>query len=357
VTPHPYTDLPASSHWRRAFDHVAPEQVDPVGRFKFAIRHTDKIATAGSCFAQHIARHLARSGFNHHVVEPGHAIGSAATKERFGYGLFSARYGNIYTSRQLVQLIDRAFGHFVPVDDCWSNAAGRPIDPFRPTIQPDGFASREELFADRRQHLRAVRRLFETLDYFVFTLGLTETWVAASDGAVFPVCPGVAGNGRFDAQAHRFVNLTFADVVADLEAFRTRLLAVNAKARIILTVSPVPLMATMEPRHVLVSTTASKAILRAAVDQVERRFDDVAYYPSYELINGSFSRGEYFGQDLRSITEKGVEHVMRLFLQRATESGLIEAPSPANGLSADSADGFMKSAETIVRTICDEDLL
>lgn len=34
--------------------------------------------------------------------------------QRFGYGLYSARYGNIYTARQLVQTFREAYGRFQP---------------------------------------------------------------------------------------------------------------------------------------------------------------------------------------------------------------------------------------------------
>ena len=48
------------------------------------------------------ARHLVKRGYNYFVTEPGHPfLGDKAAD--FGYGVFSARYGNIYTSRQLVQ--------------------------------------------------------------------------------------------------------------------------------------------------------------------------------------------------------------------------------------------------------------
>jgi hypothetical protein len=80
----------------------------------------------------------------------------------------------------------------------------------------------------------------------------------ARDGAVFPLCPGVLG-GTFDKRRHEFVNLDVEDVVADVTAFVSELRAVNPEARVILTVSPVPLIATAEPRHVLVSTIASKS--------------------------------------------------------------------------------------------------
>jgi GSCFA family len=357
---HPYEKLPASSHWRRACQDVAPEAIDPVGNFKFRIQQSDKVATAGSCFAQHIARHLNKSGFHHYVTEAGHPIGAPHIRQKFNYGMFSARYGNIYTSRQLLQLFERAFGDFSPVDDCWRNTEGMYVDPYRPTIQPGGFSSHEECIADRQQHLASVRHMFQTLDFFVFTLGLTEHWKSAIDDAVFPVCPGVAG-GSFDSERYQFHNLSVEEVVSDMRSFRAGLHRINKNAKIILTVSPVPLMATMEPRHVLVSTMASKAILRVAADQLERDFDNIAYFPSYEIITSQFSEGKYFGPDFRSITEEGVEHVMRLFLLHATDNAMRDAlPVVASATSHTDtvvSENFAQNAKTIVNVLCDEDLM
>lgn len=350
---HPYRALPPMAHWRRAVAGVPAPEVDPVGSFKFRLSPADRVATAGSCFAQHIGRHLARGGLQYYVAEPGHPLGTPDARAQFGYGLFSARYGNVYTSRQLLQLLQRALGDFTPAEPCWRDAGGGYVDPFRPSVEPGGFAGAAELEADRAQHLRAVRRMFETLDVFVFTLGLTEYWQSRADGAVFPLCPGVAG-GEFDPRRYRFGNLSVAEVVADLRQFRERLLAINPRARIILTVSPVPLMATMEPRHVLVSTCASKAILRAAADQLERECAQVAYFPSYEIVCCGFTRGRYFGPDLRSVTEEGVARVMRLFLRHA--GGQPAAAADAAD-AIDAAAQFTQDATHIVDVICDENLL
>ncbi|NHZ34519.1 GSCFA domain-containing protein [Massilia rubra] len=353
---HPYQDIPATSHWRKAFDGMAPNQIELVGDFKFKLSRHDKVATAGSCFAQHIARHLGRDGFNFFVTEPGHAIGSPDIKKAHHYGIFSARYGNVYTARQLLQLFDRAYGSFSPTEDCWLNASGRPIDPYRPSIEPGGFSSKEELLRDRVQHLRAVRTMFEHLDVFIFTLGLTEHWRSAIDGSVFPVCPGVAG-GEFSPDKHVFHNSSVNEVIAELREFQDKLGQVNPGAKIIFTVSPVPLMATMEPRHVLVSTVASKSILRVAADQLEREFSHIAYFPSYEIVTSPFSKGSYFGPDLRSVTEAGVEHVMRTFLAHATEGGTGgHAPPAAPGSGREQAT-FDAQAHAIVNVMCDEDLL
>lgn len=348
---HPYRRLADIAFWRRAVAALPREAVDPTGEFKLRLTPQTRVATAGSCFAQHIARHLSASGYNYYVVERAHPLVSKVEKEHC-YGTFSARYGNIYTSRQLLQLIRRAYGKFRPEQDAWIESTGRVLDPFRPTIQPGGFGSVVEMHADRRQHLAAVRRMFETLDVFIFTLGLTECWQSRVDGAVFPLCPGVEG-GVFDPTSHSFLNLSAGEVVADLQAFIAELRTVNPASQLVFTVSPVPLVATAQPgAHVLAATTYSKSVLRVAAEEICRATDAAYYFPSYEIITGAYARGAYYAKDLRNVTEDGVEHVMRTFLRHATgrEAGRA-ARSPA---VEPVDDGFMTEAERLVETECDE---
>lgn len=351
----PYRSLPAYTRWSKALAQLPFSEVDPVTNFPFRLVPSDKVATAGSCFAQHIARHLSKSGFNYFVAEPGHPLGRNGINERFGYGVFSARYGNLYTAAQLLQTAQRAFGRLSPVEDVWELGGGRFADPFRPVIQPDGFSSREELLADREQHLASVRNMFETLDVFVFTLGLTEAWRCRADGVVLPVCPGVSG-GEFNDDKFEFVNFGFTEIMRDMNAFLEILREVNPGARVILTVSPVPLIATAADRHVLVSTTYSKSVLRVVCEELTTQHNHVAYFPSYEIITGSFNRGRYFAEDLRSVTEEGVQHVMRLFLRHATD-GVATGAAPAPTERDQSSTDFVARMSEVVNTICEEELI
>jgi len=308
--------------------------------------------TAGSCFAQHIARYLGRFGFHTLITEDAHPIASAEIAEAFHYGMFSARYGNIYTARQLLQLFQRAFGHFDPVEDMWEQD-GIYLDPYRPRIQPGGFASEREYLLDRDRHFAAVRRAFEDLDIFIFTLGLTESWRSRRDGAVFPLCPGVGG-GQFDEQRHEFHNFTVEEIASDLLQFMEHLGRINSRAKVILTVSPVPLVATAEPRHVLVSTTYSKSVLRVACETVCSGRTDVIYFPSYEIVTGSFSRGAYFGPDCRSVTEEAVNHVMGVFFRHFTTAA--DFSTLASQPRSD-RDRHLEEMEKIVAVICEEEML
>jgi hypothetical protein len=308
----PYSEIKDYQLWRRSVARVETHLFDPVVNPRFRISPEQKIATAGSCFAQHISRRLQRIGFRYFIAEDGDGL-PEEDKVRRNFGVYSARYGNVYTARQLLQLFEEAFDGRDRAETAWLRRDGRFADPYRPQIEPDGFAAIGDVTDARVQHLAAVRSVFLNSDVLVFTLGLTETWRSKKDGSVFPLAPGVAA-GSFDPGEHEFVNFNVSDVEADLARFLDRLKVVNPAIKVLLTVSPVPLVATYENRSVLVSTTYSKSVLRVVAEQLLSRFDWVDYFPSYEIITGSYAGGLYYESDHREVNALGVAHAMRCFL-------------------------------------------
>jgi hypothetical protein len=356
----PYSSLPDYAFWRRAVAEVPLESFDPIVDVPFVIGGRDRIATAGSCFAQHISRMLVREGFSYIVAERERPTSGIADEN---FGIFSARFGNIYTVRQLLQLFRRAYGAFHPLDDVWTREDGKYVDAFRPRVEKNGFVSAEAVRADRARHLAAVREVFETCDVFVFTLGLTEGWVSTLDGAVYPLAPGVVGIGP-QPDAYAFENISVDGMVADLSAFIEKLRMVNPGVRVVLTVSPVPLIATYEKRHVLVSTTYSKSALRVVAEIVSSQLPDVAYFPAYEIITGPQAGGRFFSDDLREVTAEGVDCVMALFkkhfLDRNAASRTAFAPlKSAVALPRKTAilTGPLSDLEEQHQIICDEEEL
>jgi hypothetical protein len=300
-----------------------------------------------------VARHLAQSGFNFLVTEKAHPIIPVEVAEHFNYGMFTARYGNIYTARQLKQLLQRAYGLFDPVESIWRTTEGYVVDPFRPQIQEGGFASEEELRADRAVHFQALRAALESMSVLVFTLGLTEGWMDVRDGAVFPLAPGVAG-GEFDESRFVFQNFGIEGIVDDMQWCIDFIRQRNPGARFLITVSPVPLNATAVDRHVFVSTTYSKAVLRVAAEGICAKNRLCDYFPSYEIITSPYARGRYFGPDCREVTEAGVQHVMSTFLRHYGEAGGEEA-AVARPAENESMQKHLQNMENVMEVLCDEE--
>jgi hypothetical protein len=200
-----------------------------------------------------------------------------------------------------------------------------------------GFASPEEVFCSRDEHLSAVRQMFSSCSIFVFTLGLTEGWTSAGSGAVFPIPPGIVTDQDVETEV-LFRNYSYQDILDDLIRFVDGLRGINGDIKVILTVSPVPLTATFTDEHILVATAYSKSVLRAVCGQAEQNRPFVHYFPSFEIIAGHYNQGRYFESNKRTIAMSGVEHVMRVFRMtylheaRPPKSGIPTEP-PRKGLS------------------------
>lgn len=350
---HPYSQLPDQNFWKR-FVSDAPWRDLPLGgHAKFQIHASDKLATAGSCFAQHIARYLNRVGKSTYIAELPHPLVAEFGGETDSYQLFSARFGNIYTARQCLELFNQAFG-ITPMIEDFVEQDGRVYDLLRPNAIPDGFPGLLEAKADRAYHLACVRKLFETTNVFIFTLGLTESWYNTLAGHTYPVCPGTA-RGEYSPQRHQFRNCTYPEVMADMDTLIQGLSKVNPALKIILTVSPVPLVATYTDTNVLVASSYSKSVLRAVCGEIESRYTHVQYFPSYEIVGHTASFGQYLASDLRDVSERGVAHVMSCFFSTFLASEPATPTShqaPAAVASADIA--ARDAASSLLNAECEE---
>jgi GSCFA family len=353
MTQHPYKSQPDRAFWSRAvasdFDaYDVPAVAEPL------LRDDDEIVSAGSCFASNVIPWLEPAGMRYVRTEAPHPT-LAHLPENLGYRSFSAAYGNIYTARQLRQLLDRACGVWQPLEDRW-HADGKVIDPFRPGLRHPATSDREfDLIT--AQHLAAVRAAFASATVVLLTLGLTEAWVSVADGAAFPACPGTI-TGQYDPARHGFVNYTVSEVRADLVGFLDRLREINPTSRVILTVSPVPLVATATDQHVLVATTYSKAVLRAAAGEVAANIPGVVYFPAYELVTGPQAPHGYYAQDRRDVTPEGVAAVMNALMansQVAAADGTA-VPQRARPEAAATAGATIESelSRRIAEADCDE---
>ncbi len=347
----PYSSLPDHRFWRKAVTSLPPFAIDPIVATPFKISPRDKVATAGSCFAQEIAHRLQQSGYHYYLPERPPEGMSAEEAERRNYSMYSCRYGNIYTTTQLLQLIQRAYGDFTPDLDVWTRDDGRVVDPFRPRIEPDGYANAEEMRADRVRHFAAVREMIETMDVFVFTFGLTECWRHKSDGAILQLAPGVAG-GDYDPRSYEFWNMTVSEVVRDFLASVDLIQAKNPNVRMILSVSPVSIIATSEDRHVVVSNSASKAILRAAADEVVRSRDEHRLFSVLRSRDGVAQR--------RALLRR--RHAQNQFLrhrphdENVLRSFHVAVRGPARRRSGAQVD-VAAEAKSNARVVCDEEAI
>jgi GSCFA family len=282
-----------------------------------------KIGSAGSCFASEISYRLQKEGFNYVIREPNPSKAN-------GMDMASAKWGIIFNVPCLRQLVEGSFGERVMPPLVWSSTTKDGTvwrDPWREEVE---YADLAEYGPSWEQHLAASRQVLEEVDVFVMTLGLNDVWELPSDGTVFSRCPW-----RLSPALVRMRTLTVEENLEHLEAMWSLWKKHNPRVQLIVTVSPVPLLATFkgDEEHVLTANCSSKATLRVAAEQFARAHGDVHYFPSFETV--MYCTRERWRPDNRHVSREAVGKVMglfdRMFLReevRQPEPPAHDAPTP-----------------------------
>lgn len=348
-----YSKLPAYKFWRTGVQEKGVFRYDNIWKCKWSLTTQTKFSTYGSCFAQHISRELSERKLKWVNAEPAPGRTPPDLARKFNYGVFSSRTGNIYTVKQLCDWLKLAEGHTdVEAIEVFEEK-GRFIDSMRPAIEPDGFATKEELYISLASTARAFRASIVQADVFVFTLGLTEGWENKDTGQSYPMCPGTVA-GQFDPEKHIFKNYTYPDIYEHMLEALQSLEKIKPGIKILLTVSPVPLTATASDEHVLSATTYSKSVLRAIAGDFAHMMPNIDYFPSYELISGFPTRGMFYEPNLRSVALEGVSVVMNYFF-----NGLKLRKQKATSEENDPEASIQKLEEELKKEelVCEEMIL
>jgi hypothetical protein len=295
----PYLRYPDKSFWKRS--KAKDKLIENLWVPKFKIIKNDLIITLGSCFAQHISKWLIINNYNWMNYE------TDSTTEDFSFGT-----GNIYTAAQLKLWIQLAFDE-ENKDHEYILDKERFYDVLKPNGESNGFKNLEELLGSRKKTEQAIKKGFLQSDLFIFTLGLTEGWMNIN-GTPYPVCPGTI-KGEYNENEHIFINYTYEEILKDMIYCIEKINSINHKIKIIITVSPVPLVATATQNHVLSATVYSKSVLRVVCEKLKEKYDYVDYFPSFEIISTHALNQINYEVDLRTVKNESVNIVMKHFSQ------------------------------------------
>jgi len=337
----PYNNLPKIAFWRSGVVESSPFNITDIYKKKWKIESNWKIATAGSCFAQHISQNLIKNGYNVLDMEPPPRGLSIKLHKKYGFSMYSCRFGNIYTVHQLLQLAQEAYGNFEPFDIAWEKD-GKYFDALRPAVEPDGLTAVNELYTHRKYHLSRVRKMLQTMDVFIFTMGLTEAWEHQESGTIYPIAPGIIA-GKFDEKVFAFRNFKFQEIIEAFNKFQDILIKLRGEdnlPKMFLTVSPVPLTATASGNHVLSATVQSKSILRAVTGQLSSENNHIDYFPSFEIITNQNARGSFYKNNMRSVRPEGVDVVMKSFFSEHNTKKIDSMAANLQVIQTDETDNI-----------------
>lgn len=241
------------------------------------------IVAFGSCFAAHITAWLTERDFS--VLTPKDSAWGKTYIARFGEGMAN--------SHAVLQQFEWAL-------------EGKA---FAETLWHDKNAELQDYNEEIRQQTKAA---LLASDVFIITLGLSEVWSHKATGDVFW---RAVPQDVYDPALHEFRVSTHAENLANLQEIHRIIRKHKPDAKIIFTLSPIPLVATFRPVSCITANAASKAILRAALDEFLRMAQpadaNLFYWPSYEIIMDVFPNR--WSEDRRHIKPKILDYVMTLF--------------------------------------------
>jgi hypothetical protein len=275
---------------------------------KFVDR-TTPIGSAGSCFAMEIAHRLQTKKFNYVVTEPNPNVVNGLSDS-------CARWGTIFNAPAFRQLVEKSFGVLTlprVVFTEMQDGEMRYCDPFREGVS---FRTIEEYEQQGTDHLLHAREALIRSKVFVLTLGMNEVWRLRSGGYVLSRSPWAMASSLCNKQV-----LSIDENLSELRRMTAVWRAHNPDVKFIVSVSPVPLLATFQAdrKHVVVANCHAKSTLRVVAEEFCRTVPGAYYFPSYESV--MYCTDGAWEPDLRHVSRAAVDKVMALFDQMFVAEG------------------------------------
>lgn len=299
-----WANAPAEAEYNLARTRLHQDVFRPIIDTNWSLKGKS-FFTMGSCFAREVE--FALSEFGQRVlskVVPGSSI-----------AFRKGGYTNRYNTAAMVNELEFALGLRE-----FNSASIVYADKERGLFQdlhshPAGGFCSLDVALERREAINSLFSRVREADVFVCTLGLTEVWYDKETGEYLNVSPSRSAVEEYYPDRFEFRVLDHADNMKNLsriyEIVRQHL---NPDMKIIVTVSPVPLLATFSGRDVVQANSFSKSTLRSCAESwVYANPGEIEYFPSFEMAMNS-NRDIVWQEDLIHVTAPFVREIMRSFL-------------------------------------------
>lgn len=256
----------------------------------FSIGAQDSIFAIGSCFARNLEGALHSAGMNVLSRKPdlgpiGEAVGAASN------------FLNKYTAPSILNDLRWALERdsFPGEEIIYPVGEGIYCDPQLGLVRLP--YEMDQILEMRRRYLDKMAQVAQA-DVVIVTLGYVEAWYDRELELYLNIAPPPRLCQTMP-ERFEFRVLGFADVLQALEDIHALLTRHRRKPlKMLLTVSPVPLVSTFRDVDVMVANAYSKSVQRAAAETFVAGKPDVDYFPSYEAVTLSnpticWARGDY----------------------------------------------------------------
>lgn len=289
------------------------------------INSNTTFSSIGSCFAREIKNWLIKNNYNYlignendnffHSKELFPGDGGASPSSHA-----SVAWERVYNTFTLKNIIDYSLG-IKEFPERFLQIKSRTGDSYVSDILRSRiiYKSRKSADNDLINHTQQSKDILGKTEIFIITLGLIEIWEHERNGYVLAAHPGNAYKipDEFKPRVS-----TYNENLDNINYVIKELTRVNTDIKIILTVSPVHLRKT-ERKHtdVISASCYSKSLLRVVAESASQSFNNVYYFPSYEIatIVSNLDNLEVY-PDNHHVNRDIVDNIMDVF--KASTSGL-----------------------------------
>jgi lysophospholipase L1-like esterase len=241
-----------------------------------SILHQSRILMLGSCFTENIGERLYASGFNVDVNP------------------FGIQYNPLSIAAALNLLLNK---RDFTVNDLFQHEGS-----WHSFMHHSRFSgnSAQETLQNINTRLQASSDFLNKSDYLIITLG--TAWIYE-----------LKENGQIVSNCHKLPESTFNRrriSVEDIVNTYTPILQIfkSSNLQIIFTVSPIRHW--KDGAH---ENNLSKSVLLLAIDELQRQFDSVSYFPAYELLLDDLRDYRFYTEDMLHPNSTAINYIWEKF--------------------------------------------
>ena len=291
------------------------------------INRNTTFSSIGSCFAREIKNWLIANNYNYLI---GKENDSFCSKELFpgDNGVSpsshaSVAWERVYNTFTLKNIIDYSLSNkefperFLQVKS--RNGKRYVSDILRSRII---YSDRNTAENDLINHTQQSSIILRSTNIFIITLGLIEIWEHEENGCVLAAHPG--NSYKIPDEFKPRVS-SYNENLENINYVIKELTKANTDIKIILTVSPVHLLKTeRKDTDVISASCFSKSLLRVVAESASQCFDNVYYFPSYEIatIVSNLDNIEAY-PDNHHVNKDVVANIMEVFKASTTGFRII----------------------------------
>ncbi len=238
--------------------------------------YADRYLLMGSCFAENMGKHF----------------------ERLGFSALQNPFGIIYNPASIAQGLEQLLEHkAVRLEDLFEHNGLWHSWLFHGSYSH--VDAQEALSSMNRSIDEGSKQLLEC-NHLILTMG--SSWVYSYHGTV------VANCHKVPQRSFQERRLEISEIVSCYKALFARLFQLNPKLQITLSVSPVRYLG----QGILAAQT-NKAVLLLACEELSTTFEQVHYFPAYEIILDDLRDYRFYTDDMIHPSAQAVAYVWQEF--------------------------------------------